>query len=131
MSQSPPPNVQTLPLMWGAFIMAHLSIAGVTSVVPAEPTGDTSWAPLLGLVALVPAGLSVQGGLIARAASNAQTWFLIRFALGEAAGLIGVVAWLAAGDRAVQLGCAAVGLVAHLFAFPSAGAQAAFEDRRR
>lgn len=122
-------SAQTLPILWAAFVSTHLMLLGISFVVPAAPVGDVGWVPLLGLLAVVPAGLSVSAGLFARAAKSAQTWFILRFALAEAASLFGFVAYFVSGDHLVQLGCAALGILAHLMAFPSAAAQAAFAER--
>ncbi len=127
---STPPATQ-LPVLWASFFTSHTVIAGLAFFVPAEPVADPSWVPLLGLPAVAAAGLSVQGGVLARAAPQVLTWFILRFALAETAGLLGFVSYFLSGDHLVQLGCAAIGLVAHLLAFPGARAAQLYAAARR
>lgn len=128
MSSAPPP---TLPILWSSFVMSHALFVGLSFFVPAEPMAEASWVPALGLPAVVAAGLAAEGSVLGRAASNLQTWFLLRFALAEVAGIVGFVAWFVTGEHLVQLACAGAGLLAHLASFPTGRAVETYAELSR
>jgi hypothetical protein len=124
-----PGQANVLPILWVSFFSAHVLFAGVSTVVaPVADLGPA--AAVFGLVALLPAGLAAEGGILARAITPAQSWFIVRFAMAESAAILGLVAFLTSGSHLVQLGCAALGLVAHLLSFPSEGALARYAATR-
>ncbi|MFN7142351.1 MAG: hypothetical protein ACK4YP_01125 [Myxococcota bacterium] len=128
MSSAPPP---TLPILWSSFVMSHGLFVGLSFFLPPEPMAEAGWGPALGLPAVVAAGLAAEGSVLGRAAQNLQTWFLLRFALAEVAGIVGFIAWFLTGDHLVQLGCAGAGLLAHLAAFPTARAVETYAELSR
>lgn len=132
MSTQPTTPLPTpLPILWGAFILSHVMFVVLTFFVPAEPIAETSLVPLLALPALVVAGIAAEGSLVARVAPQVQTWCLLRFALAEMAGVLGLVVYFLSGAHLVQLACAGCGLLAHLLAFPSARAVEAHGEMTR
>ena len=127
---APPPR-DALPLLWANFVGSHVILLAISFFVAPEPGALGQWAVVLGIPALVTAGLAVEGEVLARAAPQLQTWFVLRFALAEVAGVLGFVAYYVSGEHLVQGLCAAVGLVAHLACFPSRGARERYALARR
>ncbi|MES2643975.1 MAG: hypothetical protein V4850_31085 [Myxococcota bacterium] len=120
MSTTPPAT--PLPLLWAAFIGSHVMFVAITFFVPGQPIAQANLLPILAVPAMIVAGIAAEGSLVARVAPQAQTWCLIRFALAEVAGVLGLLVYFFSGEHLVQLVCAACGLMAHLLAFPSARA---------
>lgn len=113
------PPQAVLPIVWGAFVSSHALFVAISFFVPADPSLDPGMVSLFGIPALALAGIAAEGSLVARVAPQLQTWFILRYALAEAAGLMGFAAYFASGDHLVQLACAGAGLLAHLAAYPS------------
>ncbi len=120
MSTTPTPV--PLPILWGVFLMSNVLFLGISLVVPVTPVPDAGWVAALALPAVIAAGLAAEGSVLARLLPQVKAWFLARFALAEAAGVLGLVAYVVSGEHVVQLACAGCGLVAHVLAFPSARA---------
>lgn len=111
------PN-QTLLIMWASFVMSHVLITAVPFLAQMQPGGGN------GTVALVLPAFALLCGtasLMARAwlrTPNVQTAYIIRWALAESATLFGLVSWYMTGSHTTQYACAAIGLLAHVMAYP-------------
>jgi hypothetical protein len=101
--------------------MTHAVLTGISFAVPADGTAPTI-AVFLVLPALFTASMSVGAGFWLPASANAQTFFVLRWALAEAASIFGFVAYFLSGSHLWQIPCVAAGVIAVLLAFPSEAA---------
>jgi hypothetical protein len=107
-----------LPLIWVVFLLTQLVITGVSFAVPAQPSLEPTLAYVFGFPALMAAGISVSGDLWRPRVPQLQTWYILRWALAEAATIMGFASWYTSGERLVQFACLGLAIVAIGVGFP-------------
>lgn len=113
-----PPNPTSL-ILWSAFGATHLVLLLVSTLL--APTSHDPVLTFMVLPALSSAAVSVAAPRVFPAEMVVPTRFILRWALAEAASLMGFVAWFLSGDHLVQGVCAGAGLLAWALARPTDG----------
>ena len=115
-------------ILWGSMGTAQVVFLVVATLIPA--VGTEAWAPLLIVPALGVAGLSAAARFMpAFLLMPPQTRAIVRWALAEAAGIFGLLAYLESGVPTYQYGCAFFGFAAWIYAFPSDAASWPVQNR--
>lgn len=105
-------------ILWLAMGVGQLAFV-LLSLVIAPAAADPSLGPILILPALPAVAVSVAAPLVPPLATlPPQTRYIVRWALAESAGLMGLASWLMSGTHTWQLVAAGLGLTAWLVAVP-------------
>ncbi len=105
-------------ILWMAMGAGQLALV-LFSLVIVPTAADPSLGPVLILPALPAVAVSVLAPLVPPLAKlPAQTRYIVRWALAESAGVMGLVSWMMSGTHTWQLVAAGLGLTAWLVAAP-------------
>lgn len=105
-------------ILWLAMGMSQLGFL-LLSLVIVPTAADPSLGPVLILPALPAVAVSVAAPLLPPFAKLApQTRYIVRWALAESAGIMGLVSWMMSGTHTWQLVAAGLGLAAWAVAVP-------------
>lgn len=93
----------------------HVLLVGISFAIPGQ--GATEM-PVLAVLAAGALGTAVASTQLDRLPTPAQTKFILRLALSEAASLFGFVSYMLSNQHTLQFACAGIGIVATALAFP-------------
>lgn len=109
-------NPQAL-IIWGSMGTSHLLITAVTFMLPTEGH-NPGIAPFLVFPAMLAAGSSLALPALLRKPPPPLTVYILRWALAEAATLVGFLSYMFSGLHLYQFVCLAMALAAWMAAYP-------------